>query len=162
MMNMSGLNREFGYCKSSESTRETPLSEELKGLIRDLSLKEREFELIHPKKSKAIEKLMQRGEAAVEPLIEAFDDADAESRGWIIYILGALTDRGALLPISWYLNADEEKIRTIEADALRNFDSREIKRLIKAAKQIEARADSDHSPTGDAHIRDGIEEPFII
>lgn len=159
---MSCWNREFGYCKSSESKRETLLSEEFKGFIQDLSLKEREFELIHPKKSKAIEKLMQLGEAAVEPLIEAFDDADAESRGWIIYIVGALTDRGALLPIFRYLNLDEEKIRTIGADALRNFDSREIKRLIKAAKQLEARTDSEHTPVDGAHIQEGIEEPFII
>ncbi|RZN33695.1 MAG: hypothetical protein EFT35_10190 [Methanophagales archaeon ANME-1-THS] len=158
---MSCSNREFGYCKSSESTRETPRSEELKGFIRDLSLKEREFELIHPKKSKAIEKLIQLGEVAVEPLIEAFDEADAETRGWIIYILGALTDRGALLPLSWYLNADEEKIRTIEADALSNFNSREIKRLVKAAKQLGARTDSEHTTADGARIPDGM-EPYVL
>jgi HEAT repeat protein len=141
---------------------EKPLSEVLKDLIQDLSLEEREFELMHPKKSKAIEKLMKLGEAVIEPLIEAFDDADAEARGWIIYLLGELMDRGALFPILRYLNVDEEKIRDMGADALSNFDSREIKRLIKAAKEIEPRADSEHSPTADAPIRDGIEDPFVM
>jgi len=159
---MNRLNREFGYCTRPEPEQEKPLSEELQGLIQDLSLKERTFELIHPKKSKAIEKLMKLGAAAVAPLIEAFDHADAEARGWIIYLLGELMDGGALLPISRYLNTDEEKIRDREADALKNFDSRELKRLIKGAKQLEARTDSEHSEADGAHIREGIEEPFIF
>jgi len=159
---MGCLDRELGYCTRSEPKRGKPPSEVLQGLIRDLSLKEREFELMHPKKSKAIEKLMQLGEAAVEPLIEAFDGADMEARGWIIYLLGELMDRGALLPISRYLNVDEEKIRNREADALKNFDSRELKRLIKGAKQLEARTDSEHSPGDGAPIREGIEEMFVF
>ena len=159
---MSRLNRELGYCTRSESEHDKPLSEELEGLIQDLSLKERAFELIHPKKSKAIEKLMRLGAAAVAPLIEAFDHADAEARGWIIYLLGELMESGALLPISRYLNIDEEEMRNREVDTLKNFDSRELKRLIKKAKQLEASHDSEHGETNGANIREVIEEAFLF
>lgn len=153
---MSWCDREGGYRKRTESRREVPQPEELARLIQDLSLKEREFELIHPKKSKAIEKLIKLGEVAIEPLIEAFDAADTETRGWIMYILGALTDRGALLPLSWCLNLDEEKIRARGADALKEFDSREIKRLVKMAKQVEAGLDTEPTTADNAaHIPEG-------
>jgi hypothetical protein len=107
-----------------------PTSEEFGSLIRDLGLKEREFELIHPDKSRAIVKILQLGEIAVEPLIEALDTADPEAKAWIIFLLGELMDRRVLIPISKYLNANEEKIRTSNVDALKNLGSREIKRLI--------------------------------
>jgi hypothetical protein len=113
------------------------LSDEFKCLIQDLSLKEREYELIHPAKSRAIEKIMQLGEIAVEPLIEAFDNSDLEAKGWIIYLLGVLLDNRVIAPISeFFSNINEEKIRGREVDPLKFLDSCKIRRLINEGKGI--------------------------
>ena len=123
-------------------SHKNPTSEEFGILIRDLGLKEREFDLIHPDKSRAIEKILQLGDIAVEPLIEALDTADPEAKVWIIFLLGELMDRRVIIPISKYLNANEEKIRTSNVDALKNFGSREIKRLINERTLIEEKNNS--------------------
>ena len=123
-------------------SHKNPTSEEFGILIRDLGLKEREFDLIHPDKSRAIEKILQLGEIAVEPLIEALDTADPEATVWIIFLLGELMDGRVIIPISKYLNANEEKIRTSNVDALKNFGSREIKRLINERTLIEEKNNS--------------------
>ena len=139
---MSFQDQRFGHCNKFETTFKKSTPEELKGLIQDLSLKERELELINSEKVRAIEKIMQLREIAIEPLIEALDNADLEAKGWIIYLLGELLDNRAIVSIYKYLNANEEKIRNSEGDALKNLDSREIRRLIKKAKQIETRNES--------------------
>lgn len=123
-------------------SHKNPTSEEFGILIRDLGLKEREFELIHPDKSRAIEKILQLGEIAVEPLIDALDTADPEAKAWIIFLLGELMDQGVIIPISKYLNANEEKVRTSTGDALKNVGSREIKRLINERALIEEKNNS--------------------
>ena len=123
-------------------SHKNPTPEEFGILIRDLGLKEREFDLIHPDKSRAIEKILQLGKIAVEPLIEALDTADPEAKVWIIFLLGELMDRRLIIPISKYLNANEEKIRTSNVDALKNFGSREIKRLINERTLIEEKNNS--------------------
>jgi len=120
---------------------------DLKGLIQDLSLKEREFELMHPRKSKAIERIMELGDVAVEPLIDALDNVDEEARGWIIFLLGMILDGRTLVPISSYVKANEEKIRTRDGEALKEFE-REIGRLIKETRQIDASTNAEHSPNG--------------
>jgi hypothetical protein len=130
---------------------ETSTSEELKGLIQDLSLKEREFEVMHPEKSRAIERIMELGDIAVEPLVEALDNADEEARGWIIFLLGMLVDGRTLVPISTYVKANEEKIRTGDDEALKTFEL-EIGRLIKEARQLDTRSDAEHPrPDGINH-----------
>ncbi len=135
-----------------------PLLEELQRLIHNLSLKERKFELIHPKKSMAIEKILQLGGIAIEPLLEALDTADAEARGWIIFLLGELLDGRARIHISQYLSTHAEKIRNGESDTFKYLDSREMRRLIKGAKQTEARNGSEHLMAEGASIWGG--EPF--
>jgi HEAT repeat protein len=108
--------------------------EEVQQLILDLSLQEREQELIHPRKSRAIERLLQLGEAAVEPLLDALETADLEARGWILYLLGVLMDRRAVVPISSYLNREEEMLRRGEVDPLLQLDGRVLRRLLKEAR----------------------------
>jgi hypothetical protein len=153
---MSPSDQQFGWGNEFEPPyeRPTPL-DELKCLIRDLSLKEREFELIHPMKASAIEKIMQFGERAVEPLIEAFDTSDLDAKGWIIYLLGVLMDNRVIAPISEYFKVNEEEIHSSEADPLETLDSCEIRRLINEGKQLETRTDSEHSWVDDnANIRE--------
>lgn len=140
---MNPSDHRFGWGNEFESPfeRATPL-DELKCLIHDLSLKEREFELIHPAKSRAIEKIMRLGERAVEPLIDAFDHANLEARGWIIYLLGVLMDHRVVAPISEYFAVHGEKLRNSEVDPLETLDSCKIRRLINEGKQTETSADS--------------------
>jgi len=120
------------YNPLPEFSPEKTTTEELKGLIQDLSLKEQGVELVHPQKSIAIERIMQLGEIAVEPLVDALDYANLEARGWIIFLLGMLLDSKTLDPISTYLKANEEKIRNGEVDALKKFDQ-EIRHVIKSS-----------------------------
>ncbi len=143
---MSPSDQRFGWGNEFGQTfeRSVPL-DELKCLIQDLSLKEREVELIHPAKSRAIEKIMRLGEIAVEPLIEAFDNSDLEAKGWIIYLLGMLMDDRVIAPISEYFKVNEEKIRSREVDPFETLDSCEIRRLINVGKQLETRTDSEQS-----------------
>lgn len=124
------------YNPLPESSHEKTATEELKGLIQDLSLKEQGVELVHPQKSIAIERIMQLGKIAVEPLVDALDHADSEARGWIIFLLGMLLDSKTLAPISKYLKANEEKIRNGEVDALKKFDQ-EIRHVIKSSVKRE-------------------------
>ena len=124
------------YNPLPESSHEKTATEELKGLIQDLSLKEQGVELVHPQKSIAIERIMQLGKKAVEPLVDALDYADSEARGWIIFLLGMLLDSKTLAPISKYLKANEEKIRNGEDDALKKFDQ-VIRTVIKSSVKRE-------------------------
>jgi HEAT repeat protein len=131
--------------------KEEDYSPDLKGLIQDLSLKEREFEVMHPAKSTAIERIMELGDRAVEPLLNALDNADEEARGWIIFLLGMLVDGRTLVPISTYVKANEERIRTGDGEALKAFEL-EIGRLIKENRQLDTRSDAEHPrPDGINH-----------
>ncbi|RZN40307.1 MAG: hypothetical protein EFT35_03105 [Methanophagales archaeon ANME-1-THS] len=118
-------------------TEEEDYSPDLKGLIHDLSLKEREFEVLHPEKSSAIERIIELGDRAVEPLLNALDDADEEARGWIIFLLGMVVDGSTLVPISTYVKANEEKIRSGDGEALKAFEQ-EIERVIKEMRRCGA------------------------
>ena len=147
---MSPSDQRFTGGNECEPTIERPaLLDELQCLIRDLNLKEREFELIHPAKSRAIEKIMRIGEIAVEPLIEAFDKCNLEAKGWIIYLLGVLIDHRIIAPISEYFKVNEETIRSRAINPMETLDSDEIRRLITKGKEIETIPDSEHSWVGD-------------
>ena len=126
--------------KRSNTTFEESTLDDLKCLIRDLSLKERAFELIHPDKSRAIEKIMLLGKAAVEPLIEAFDTSNLEGRGWIIYLLGELVDNGEIAPIVEYLTVNKGKMSNDEGNPLNMLNSRTLGRLLHAAQKSETRS----------------------
>jgi HEAT repeat protein len=102
---------------------------------------------MHPEKSSAIERIIELGDRAVEPLLNALDDADEEARGWIIFLLGMLADGSTLAPISTYVKANEEKIRTGDGEALKAFEL-EIARIIRETRQPDASTNAEHPPDG--------------
>gem|GEM_PF-3520064 len=125
------------------SADESPRREEVERLIQALSLQDRAHELIHPMKSRAIELLLQLGEAAIEPLLDAFESADREARGWILYLLGVLLDQRAVAPLSAYLNREDELLRREEeADPLLQLDGHVLRRLLQEGREELARRES--------------------
>jgi HEAT repeat protein len=132
-----------GRVKMAGSADESPRREEVERLIQALSLRDRERELIHPMKSRAIEHLLQLGEAAIEPLLDAFESADLEARGWILYLLGVLLDQRAVAPLSAYLNREDELLRREEeADPLLQLDGHVLRRLLQEGREELARRES--------------------
>lgn len=132
-----------GRVTMAGSADESLRREEAERLIQALSLRDREHELIHPLKSRAIEHLLQLGEAAIEPLLDAFEAADLEARGWILYLLGVMLDQRAVAPLSAYLSRDEELLSRDEADdPLLQLDGHVLRRLLQEGREELARHDS--------------------
>lgn len=135
--------------KASNKVCEEPLQfknaeerypDDLDNLIRDLSLEERELEVMRPEKSSAIERIIELGDRAVAPLLDALDNADEEARGWIIFLLGMVVEGSTLAPLTAYVRANEERIRRGDSETLKGFEE-EVERLIRAMRK---RADAGH------------------
>lgn len=140
---MAFCDHPHGRVKMAGSADESLRRDEVERLIHALSLQDRERELIHPLKSRAIEHLLQLGEAAIEPLVDAFEAADREARGWILYLIGVLLDQRAIAPLSAYLNREDELLRREEAaDPLLQLDAHVLRQLLQEGREGVAHRES--------------------